>query len=246
MAEFIASTVTVTPLYIELATAKNIPKDCNIRILVIPTGSLEYHGGLLPYGVDFLIADKLVEKCLKKKHRDNVEPCIIVLPPLPFGYSIEWLRYGATVSLNPSTFMSLIKEIILSFNNSLGLSGAVIVNGHGGNYSLLEVVSRTIWYDYRIPIIIVDVWRTMSRYGLEYCHACLEEAELASKLLDKTFREVGDEYEKPHELNGYFDDRKPGRKGELKQSIDQIIRRLCDMLWQAVELIYTRRLNEKH
>ena len=230
----------MTPLYIELASSKNIPKECNIRILVIPTGSLEYHGGLLPYGVDFLTADKLVERCLKGKYRDSAEPCIIILPPVPFGYSIEWLKHGATVTLTPSTFMSLIKEVILSFNTSLGLSGVIIVNGHGGNYSLLEAVSRTIWYDYRIPVIIVDIWKTMSRYGLKYCHACLEEAELASRLLDEAFQGVEDEHEELVEFNGYFDDIKPGRRGELKQSIDQIIEKLCDILKQAVELIYTK------
>gem|GEM_PF-2024920 len=159
---------------------------CIDKVVLLPIGSLEYHGSYLPLAVDTLIADRLIRKYLKegaiKEVIDSSEKCLILLPPLYYGYSPEWINYEGTISLDRELFQRLIVYIYLSTSNINGFKGLIIVNGHGGNTSLLEAVARDITYNYGGRIGIIDIWKIASKLGLKYCHACPFEIELARAL----------------------------------------------------------------
>jgi len=159
---------------------------CIDKVVLLPIGSLEYHGAYLPPAVDTLIADRLIRKYLKegaiKELINSSEKCLILLPPLYYGYSPEWNSFEGTISLNRELFQWLIIHIYLSISSMNGFKGLIIVNGHGGNTSLLEAIARDITYNYGGRIGIVDIWRVASKLGLKYCHACPFEIELAKAL----------------------------------------------------------------
>ncbi len=165
-------------------TGESISK-CSVKVVILPIGSLEYHGPHLPLSVDTLLADRLVRRYVEEGiDRDILSSgvCLVVLPPLSYGYSPEWSRYEGTVSIDPHVFQNLIQCIYHSVSRMSGFKGLVIVNGHGGNTSLLEALARDITYSLGGRVAVVDIWRIAGEKGLRYCHACLFEVELAKRL----------------------------------------------------------------
>ncbi len=154
---------------------------CRCYVALLAIGSIEYHGGYLPLAVDTLIADRLIELFLQR-HSLKEGVCIVKLPPIYYGYSIEWSRYEGTISIPYNTVIDFVKSIYDCLRKVSGFKGLVIVNGHGGNKSVLEVMARELAWSYGGSIAVIDIWSIAKELGLEYCHACLFEVELAKHL----------------------------------------------------------------
>lgn len=112
---------------------------------LLPIGSLEQHGEHLPLATDTLLASAV---CLRAAELATSD--VIVAPPLSVGFSPHHLRFGATVSLAPETFLSVVREVAGGLRELV--STVVVVNGHGGNRGLLS--SLTLELDVRA----VDYW----------------------------------------------------------------------------------------
>ncbi|MFE6778092.1 creatininase family protein [Streptomyces sp. NPDC057702] len=103
-------------------------------IAVLPVGSFEQHGEHLPLTTDTVIA------CLIA-HRVADDHDLFLLPPITIGCSHEHAAMPGTVSISAATMYAMINDIWRSLEAS-GISGLVIVNGHGGNYVLSNVVQE--------------------------------------------------------------------------------------------------------
>jgi creatinine amidohydrolase len=103
-------------------------------VAVLPVGSYEQHGPYLPLATDTLIACAVA---------DRIAACYPVqpLPPLTFSCSQEHAGWPGTVSITASTLISVVRDIATSLRRS-GVPGLVLVNGHGGNYVLRNVVQE--------------------------------------------------------------------------------------------------------
>jgi creatinine amidohydrolase len=112
---------------------------------LLPIGSLEQHGEHLPLGTDTLLAHAV---CLRAA--ELTESDIIVAPPLWAGFSPHHLRFGATVSLAPETFLAMVRDVARGLREMFAT--VVVVNGHGGNRGLLS--SLTLELDVRA----IDYW----------------------------------------------------------------------------------------
>ena len=156
-------------------------RGCEKIIAVIILGSTEYHGDYLPLSIDGMIIEKLFDQSIAEiKLPDNI--CLLELPTIHYGYSIEWIRYPGTISLKPETLLAILRDIVYSLRDSTGINGVLIINGHGGNTGLLESFARELFFKNHIKTVVVDLWRLASRKGLGFCHACSFEIELAKKL----------------------------------------------------------------
>jgi creatinine amidohydrolase len=199
----------------EALTLTRIPRKQAITI-ILPTGSLEYHGGLMPLGTDTIIAYEIARHCARESHGGEN---IVVLPPLPYGYSHEWLKYGDTISLDPVTYMMLIDNLISAIMETWPQCKLRIVNGHGGNKGILEAVVRKHWANGK-DVRLIDIWKTASRYGLEYCHACDFEAELLSYLTGRKYSGVKETVEPGEE---YI----PGSRGRMSIGLNDFLQIIC-------------------
>ncbi len=103
-------------------------------IAVLPVGSLEQHGDHLPITTDTLVA------CLIAQEISRAEN-LMLLPPITMSCSHEHTTLGATVSIRSSTLSRVVNDVAESLQR-LGIQKLVVVNGHGGNYVLSNVVQE--------------------------------------------------------------------------------------------------------
>lgn len=108
--------------------------DTNARVAILPIGSFEQHGNYLPLITDTVIATTICDELAA------VYP-LFQLPPITMSCSHEHSAWPGTVSISARTLYSLVTDIADSLTRS-GLSALVLVNGHGGNYSLSSIVQE--------------------------------------------------------------------------------------------------------
>lgn len=109
-------------------------KKRDAKCAVLPVGSFEQHGDYLPLITDTVVAVAIAQEL------SNAYP-VLQLPPVTISCSHEHSTWHGTVSISPGTLHSMINDIYSSIANS-GLTSLVILNCHGGNYVLANVVQE--------------------------------------------------------------------------------------------------------
>ena len=104
------------------------------RVAVLPIGSFEQHGKFLPLITDTAIAVTITREL-------TAEYPLLKLPPITVSCSHEHNAWPGTVSISSQTLVSIITDIAQSLQQS-GIPKLVLVNGHGGNYVLSNVVQE--------------------------------------------------------------------------------------------------------
>jgi len=104
------------------------------KCAILPVGSFEQHGRYLPLITDTVVATVISQEL------SNTYP-LLQLPPLTISCSHEHSSWAGTVSISASTLYHVINDVYSSIANS-GLTSLVILNGHGGNYVLSNVVQE--------------------------------------------------------------------------------------------------------
>jgi creatinine amidohydrolase len=107
----------------------------NAQIAVLPVGSFEQHGKHLPLSTDTLIAEAIASRLAKDYD-------LFLLPPITISCSHEHADFAGTVSISSRTLHQIILDIQESLQRS-GIKKLVLVNGHGGNYVLSNVVQES-------------------------------------------------------------------------------------------------------
>ncbi|RKD76146.1 creatinine amidohydrolase/NitT/TauT family transport system ATP-binding protein [Sinobaca qinghaiensis] len=116
----------------------NIPKDK--ALLVLHIGAVEQHGKHLPVFTDTLIGEGLLMQTFEKF---STEDNIWLLPSIPYGKSTEHSSHPGTFSLSAATLQSIVMDIGKSAAVS-GFRRLLILNTHGGNNDLLNMMARDI------------------------------------------------------------------------------------------------------
>lgn len=99
--------------------------------VILPLGSVEQHA-YLSLMTDAILAQKVSE--------DAAEPLgIPVMPVLPYGMAPYFQSYPGTVSLKPTTYFTLVRELLDNLYRT-GFRRILIVNGHGGNSPVLAEI----------------------------------------------------------------------------------------------------------
>jgi creatinine amidohydrolase len=101
---------------------------------VLPVGSFEQHGAHLPLVTDTIIASAISQELA------SAYP-LLQLPPVTISCSHEHSAWPGTVSISSSTLHSMIDDIHRSITDA-GLTSLVILNCHGGNYVLANIVQE--------------------------------------------------------------------------------------------------------
>ncbi|MGW3130759.1 creatininase family protein [Streptomyces sp. NPDC001123] len=104
------------------------------QVAVLPVGSFEQHGPYLPLATDTLVA------CALAREIAAAYP-VHLLPPVTVSCSHEHAAWPGTVSISAVTLHAVVNDVAASLRRS-GVEALVVVNGHGGNYVLGNVVQE--------------------------------------------------------------------------------------------------------
>ena len=122
----------------ELRVPEIAALDRDATVLVLPVGSVEQHGRHMPVGTDTILAHSVALSAAA-----GMEGRVAVLPPPWYGFSAHHMRFPGTVTLKAATMMALVEDIVGSVVEH-GFRRIVVVNGHGGNGGIIDVLASTL------------------------------------------------------------------------------------------------------
>ena len=106
------------------------------KVVILPTGATEQHGPHLPLDVDVFLCESV---CLEvgKRAPDKV----LVLPPVPYGLNLHHIDFPGTIHIEPEVFIAFCLNVTKSVAYH-GFKKIMLVNGHGSNTPLVDLVAR--------------------------------------------------------------------------------------------------------
>lgn len=122
-------------LWLEL-TSERMPKAIEQAhgLCLLPIGCIERHGPHLPVGTDQITADAVARAAAEK------EPAV-VFPSYYFGKIFTARHYAGTVALTRHLLLPLLEATVEEIARN-GFDKILILNGHGGNRSMLHFFLR--------------------------------------------------------------------------------------------------------
>jgi creatinine amidohydrolase len=106
------------------------------KLVILPTASTEQHGKHLPLDVDLFLCESV---CLEIGRR--AADRVLVLPPIAYGLNLHHIDFPGTIHIEPETFIAFCLNITKSVAYH-GFQKILIVNGHGSNMPLIDLVAR--------------------------------------------------------------------------------------------------------
>lgn len=106
------------------------------KLVILPTGSTEQHGPHLPLDVDLFLCESV---CLEVGRR--AADRVLVLPTIAYGLNLHHIDFPGTVHIEPETFIAFCLNITKSVAYH-GFEKILLVNGHGSNAPLVDLVAR--------------------------------------------------------------------------------------------------------
>lgn len=123
-------------------------------IAIVPVGSVEQHGPHLPVQVDALLAG---EVALRAARTAAERVSVVVTPGIWTGLAEHHMALGGTITLDFPTFSALVRCVVRSLVRH-GFRRILLLNGHGGNVSALQVITGELTVEFAIPLVACSYW----------------------------------------------------------------------------------------
>ena len=125
-------------------------------IVLVPIGACEEHGRHLPVVTDTKMAYQAALDAAEQAVETGTPAA--VLPPVYFGYTVAVLKnWPGTVTIRPKVLIDYMYDICKSLID-MSLNRILIVNGHGNNPGVLDVVVRMIGDDFKVFPGVVNIF----------------------------------------------------------------------------------------
>lgn len=161
---------------------------------ILATGSVEQHGGHLPLGTDAFAALTVAERVAERIRAP-------VLPLSPVGVAPYHMPWPGSLSLSPTTFISLIVDVCAGLARA-GVSRVLVVNWHEGNTPSIRLAADQAQQLHPLRVVVAEahvITTSLFPDEMEFTHAGAMEtaAVLAYRpaLVDLAHRTPGDDVE---------------------------------------------------
>lgn len=141
-------------------------------VALLPVAAVEQHGPHLPLGTDAILTDAVIAAARAKGAPDAT---VLRLPTQRVGLSPEHAAFPGTLSLDAETVIAAWSAIGASAARA-GVSKLVILNGHGGQTGLVDVVATRLRAEHGMTVVRATTFRLLgdavdlgvreARYGL--------------------------------------------------------------------------------
>lgn len=127
-------------LWAELTTTDLAAADMARQIVVLPVAAIEQHGPHLPLGTDVFIMEGYLARV---RARLPEELAALFLPVQCVGASVEHTAFAGTLSLPAPVALDAWQRIVEGVLRT-GCRKLVIVNSHGGNGPLVDLLAHEV------------------------------------------------------------------------------------------------------
>lgn len=121
-------------------------------ILCMPIGAIEQHGPHLPLNTDSIIARSIGSRIVSEfRHAYD----LWLLPTIEYGLSPEHLWASGTMSLSAEVFAAVFHELVKGLISAQAGRNLLIINGHGGNRGVLDVLIQECRSRYSLAACVI-------------------------------------------------------------------------------------------
>lgn len=106
------------------------------KVVILPVGSTEQHGPHLPLDTDAFLVESV---CAEVGRR--IPEQTLVLPTVAYGLNRHHIDFPGTIHIEPEVFIAFCLNITKSVAYH-GFRKVLVVNGHGSNMPLCDIVAR--------------------------------------------------------------------------------------------------------
>jgi creatinine amidohydrolase len=181
-----------------------------VKFAIIPIGAHEQHGPHMVESCDAVLAERMA-----KKLGERMFPYALVTPTINMGVSPHHLNFPGTISLQPTTLIAILKDVISSLKHH-GVKKFLLLNSHGGNQSTLNVASMIITQELNVEVYYAKTTASAKEAIKEHVtstlfgHSCEREVSealyLAPELVRPEQLEKGD-----IQVDGRWKQLRPGK-----------------------------------
>jgi len=119
-------------------------------VIILPIGSIEQHSAHLPIATDWIEADTFARPVAEALNA-------ALLPTLPYSNCLEHSGFRGSFGLTPETLMHVVRDLAEEAERQ-NFKILIVLNGHGGNFSLTPACRDWNRRNRPLKILLVDFW----------------------------------------------------------------------------------------
>jgi creatinine amidohydrolase len=123
-------------------------------VAIVPVGAVEEHGPHNPLGTDTIETYAIGLRAAELVGA-------VVTPPVWFGNSRSLMDFPGSIGINPEVLKAYVHNIVTSLIYH-GFNRPLILDGHSGNYGILDVLIEDLMLEMGVKTLHVRAWELAS------------------------------------------------------------------------------------
>ena len=126
------------------------------QVCIVPCGAVEQHGAHLPLDVDLVCPSGIARGA-----GERIPASMLVLPTVCYGYTGHVMDFPGTINNDVDHFMQHVLDITKSLAYH-GFKKIVLLNGHGSNMPILDLVARRTNLETDAECVLCGWWKLLT------------------------------------------------------------------------------------
>lgn len=127
------------------------------RAVILPLGSTEQHGPHMSVATDNIIGQYVAERLGERTD-------CVVMPILAYGQVWSAKDFPATISLSRKTFITIVKEIVVSLEKK-EVKNVILFSGHWGNVAPAKEAARELMDEFGYRNVYHMSYSDLKKHG---------------------------------------------------------------------------------